>query len=99
MVQGNILAFTVSHWLIASQTGLLAGGIAAVVVVATRTKQRWLVSILLGVTTAVVDFFVHPGGFGPIFMEAAVTGLAAAILSYVLGGAYWFWRRKHSTAG
>ncbi len=32
-----------------------------------------------------VDFFVHPGQFGPIAMEAIVTGLGAALLSYLVG--------------
>lgn len=99
MVQGNILAFTLSHWLIASQTGLLAGSIAAVAVIAAQTHKRWVISVVLGVTTAIVDYFVHPGGFGPVIMEAIVTGVAASLLSYVIGSAYRYWHRTHSTAG
>lgn len=88
MVQGNVLAIGLSHWLIASQTGIIAGLVATAAIVATRTDKRWLVSVFLGVTTAVVDFFMHPGSFGPVFMEAVVTGAGAALLSYVAGSLY-----------
>ena len=87
MVQGNLLAITLGHLLIAFQTGVIAGSIAAVSIVFARTKQRWLISVLLGVATGIVDFFVHPGMFGTIATEAVVTGLGAAVLSYLVGTA------------
>ena len=64
MVQGNLLAMTMSHLLIASQTGLVAGAIATAAIFFSRTRNRWLVSATLGVTTGVVDFFIHPGLLG-----------------------------------
>ena len=85
MVQGNMLALTLSHLLIASQTGVVAGTLAGVALFVSKTRNRWIVSTILGVATAIVDFFVHPGKFGPIVMEAAVTGLAAGVLSYIVG--------------
>ena len=85
MVQGNLLALTASHLLIASQTGIVAGTIATVGLLAARTRNRWLISIGLGVTTGIVDYFVHPGMFGAVATEAIVTGLAAATLSYLAG--------------
>jgi hypothetical protein len=85
MVQGNLLAITLGHWLVASQTGILAGMIAGSVLLVWKTGKTWIVAATLGIATAAVDFFVHPGGFGPIFFEAAVTGLAAAILSLLIG--------------
>ena len=81
MVQGNLAAIAVSHLLIASQTGLVAGTVASLAILTARTGKRWLISLLLGVVTAVVDFFVHPGDV----WEAAVTGLGAALLSYLVG--------------
>ncbi len=87
MVQGNLLALTASHLLIASQTGLVAGTIATVGIFVAKTRNRWLISAGLGVTTGVVDFYVHPGMFGSVVTEAFVTGLAAAILSYLVGAA------------
>ena len=85
MVQGNLLALTLGHWLIASQTGLMAGAAASAAIILTRTSKRWIVAVVLGVTTAVVDFFVHPGEFGPVALEAVVTGVGAALLSYLVG--------------
>jgi len=46
-----------------------------------------MISTVLGVATAVVDFFVHPGMFGSVVTEALVTGAGAAILSYLVGTA------------
>ena len=85
MVQGNILGLTMAHLLIASQTGVIAAAIAAVALFASKTRNRWIVSAVLGVATAIVDFFVHPGMFGPVALEAIVTGIAAAVLSYMVG--------------
>ena len=81
MVQGNLATIAVSHLLIASQTGVVAGTVASLAILTARTSKRWLISLLLGVVTAFVDFFVHPGDIG----EAAVTGLGAALLSYLVG--------------
>ena len=92
MVQGNLLALTASHLLIASQTGLIAGTIATVGIFVAKTRNRWLISAGLGVTTGVVDFYVHPGMFGSVATEAFVTGLAAAILSYLVGAAIHYFR-------
>lgn len=87
MVQGNLLALTVSHLVIASQTGVVAGVITFFAVAFARTGKRWLVAIVLGGVTAIVDFFVHPGQFGPVALEAILTGAGAAILSYLVGTA------------
>ena len=80
-----MLAITLGHLAIASETGVIAGAVASVVVLTARTRTRWIVSIVLGVVTAIADFFVHPGQFGPIFAEALATGLGAGLLSYLLG--------------
>lgn len=85
MVQGNVLALGLSHWLIASQTGIAAGSITAAAVLLSRTDKRWIISLLLGAVTATVDYFVHPGMFGTVVTEAIVTGAGAAILSYAVG--------------
>jgi hypothetical protein len=87
MVQGNLLSLTVGHLVIASQTGVIAAAITSLTLMFAQSRSRWLVAAVLGVTTGIVDFFVHDGQFGPIAMEAIVTGLAAAVLSYVVGTA------------
>ena len=87
MVQGNLLSLTVGHLVIASQTGVVAAAIASLALMFAHSRSRWLIAAVLGVTTGIVDFFVHDGQFGPIAMEAIVTGPAAEVLSYVVGTA------------
>jgi hypothetical protein len=85
MVQGNLLLLGLSHWITASQTGLLAGGAAAAAITLTNIQNRLIMSILLGVITGFVDYFVHEGMFGEGATEAIVTGAGAAVLSYLVG--------------
>ncbi len=82
MVQGNVLALTLSHWLVASQTGLLAGAIVGTTVIAAKLRQPWVVALVLGVVTTAVDAFVHPANFGfASLTEAVVTGVGSFVLS------------------
>lgn len=84
MVQGNLFALALSHWVIASQTGLLAGAATSFVIFAARIERPWVISIGLGVATTIVDYCIHEGMFGPFFLEAVVTGLGAAVLSFAV---------------
>ena len=95
MVQGNVLALGLSHWLIASQTGLVAGLLTGVALMVTHSTRRWVIALILGVITAAVDYVVHPGMFGPQALEAIVTGLGAAVLSLFVS---WVldWRRARA---
>ena len=82
MVQGNLLLLGLSHWITASQTGLIAGTAAATAITLARTESRLIVATILGITTAMVDYFVHPGMIGEAAVtEAIITGLGAAVLS------------------
>lgn len=85
MVQGNILALGVGHWIVASQTGLAAGVLASLVLWLSGGRRRFVVAAVLAVATAGVDYLVHPGGFGPVAFEAVVTGAAAGGLSLAVG--------------
>ena len=85
MVQGNLLTIGLSHFLIASQTGIVAGTITAAAILVSKTDRRWIISLLLGLVTAIVDYYVHPGMFGSAVTEAIVTGAGAAVLSYLVG--------------
>jgi hypothetical protein len=99
MVQGNLLAVTASHLLIASQTGLIAGTIATAGIFVAKTRNRWLIAAGLGVATSVVDYYIHPGMFGSVATEAIVTGLAAALLSYLVCLAMRRFRANREIAG
>lgn len=84
MVQGNLLLLTLGHWLIAIETGLIAGTIASTLLIRRRAARPWVISVVLGGVTALVDFFVHSGKFVTVFTEAALTGIGAAILSLLV---------------
>ena len=88
MVQGNVLALGLSHWIIASQTGITAGAITALALMVWKTGKRWMIALLLGVVTAIVDYHMHPGMIGPVFLEAVITGAGAAALSFIAAAAY-----------
>ena len=96
MAQGNLLVLGLTHLVIASQTGIAAGAIAYLAILFAKTRKRWIVSAVLGFATGIVDFFVHPGMFGTVATEAIVTGLGAAILSYLIGTAVRYIRSKKS---
>jgi hypothetical protein len=99
MVQGNLLALGVAHWIIASQTGLVAGAIAGTTILAAKLRKQWVISLTLGVVTATVDFYVHPGTFGSTAIaEAMVTGVGAASLSY-FASLLFMLRRKTAISG
>ena len=46
MIQGNLLALTVSHWLIASQMGVVAGSVTSCAILVARTNRPWIISAL-----------------------------------------------------
>ena len=94
MVQGNMLVVTAAHLLIATQTGLIAGAIAAFGLYFARASTRLVISITLGVITTVVDYMVHPGMFGSAVTEALVTGVGAAVLSYLIGTSIQYFRSR-----
>jgi len=87
MVQGNVLALGLSHWIVATQTGLLAGAIVGTTVLAANLRRPWVVSLVLGGVTTVVDMTVHPATFGVSSLrEAAITGVGSFVLSLGVAG-------------
>ena len=84
MVQGDLMSLTAAHWFIATQTGLIAGTITATAILLTRIRREWVISLALGAITMVVDYFVHPGMLSQYaIVEAVITGLGAAALSFI----------------
>ena len=99
MVQGNLLALGLSHWIIASQTGLVAGTAAATAITLAKTNNRWILASILGVSTAIVDYFMHPGMIGDgAATEAIITGFGAAVLSYAAGSVMIWYRARKAAA-
>jgi hypothetical protein len=99
MVQGNLFALTLSHWLIASRTGLAAGTLTCAALLVARTDRRRTVPLLLGTITAVVDLLVHPGRFAGVITEAVVTGVVAGLLSFLVRAAAVRLRRRSQAPG
>ncbi len=86
MVQGNVLLLALTHWVTAAQTGFFAGTAAATAIALTKTESRLILAGILGLSTGIVDYFVHPGMIGEHHVsEAIVTGIGAAVLSYAVG--------------
>lgn len=98
MVQGNLLILGLGHWVIASQTGIVAGLLASITLLLAKTNNRMVIAAILGVITGVVDYFIHEGMFGPEAAEAIVTGLGAAVLSYVIGSLVSWYRKRRQMA-
>lgn len=100
MVQGNVLLLALTHWVTAAQTGLLAGTAATMAIALTKAEGRLMIAVVLGVTTAIVDYFVHPGMIGEHHVtEAIVTGIGAAVLSYTVATVIAVYRRRRKAAG
>lgn len=97
MVQGNVLALGLSHWIIATQTGVVAGTITSVAILLAKANDPRIIAVALGLFTAVVDYYMHPSMLaGPAFLEALITGVGAAVLSYLVTMTL---RRMHRTRG
>lgn len=94
MVQGQLLLLSAAHWLIALQTGLLAGALSSMLLAFGRAPRPWVLAVVLGGATAVADFIVHSGELVDVLVEAIVTGVGAAILAYALTHAFRWLRRR-----
>lgn len=99
MVQGQLLLLSAAHWLIALQTGLLAGALSSALLAFGRAPRPWVLSVVLGAATAVADFIVHSGDLVDVLIEAIVTGVGAAVLAYAFTYAFRWLRRKLTSQG
>jgi hypothetical protein len=84
MVQGNVLVLTIDHLGIALLTGFIAGTLAFVITVIARINNPWTIALVLGISTTIIDYMIHPSSFGGIATEAIVTGIIAGLLSYLV---------------
>jgi hypothetical protein len=87
MVQGNVLALTLTHWGKALQTGALTGALAVLVSFSGRKElqeNKFVIAGLTGFLTAIADFLTHPTHFGGPSTEAITTGVGAGFLCLAL---------------
>ena len=84
MVQGDLTVLTFNHALTASKTGAIAGLAYVLTAYFTKIDNKWFAVWLTGALTMLADIVAHPTHFGANWMEAACTGLGAAILCGIL---------------
>ena len=87
MVQGNLLALTAAHFLIATKTGLLAVSPAVGLTFTKHARHlanRWTASAFLGICTFAADALVHQSHYPGEYTEAALTGLGAFLFSLAI---------------
>lgn len=82
MVQGDLTALSLKHFLIAAKTGSLTG-IAFVLISLVGVKNKYAPIWLTGILTSIADILVHPTHFGPHWAEALTTGIVAAVFAYL----------------
>ena len=83
MVQGNLLALTTKHALIATKTGVITGFLV-VLMSFVPWKFEYKLPILMFVGCFIADMLSHLSHFGEAWTEAACTALLAATFSYVI---------------
>lgn len=84
MVQGNFLVFTTGHAITAAKTGSTAALLVVLSSYCIQLDNRYILAWITGIMTGLADILIHPTHFGPNWMEAAVTGLGALMLSGIL---------------
>ena len=84
MVQGDVTVLTISHTVTASKTGALAGMGCVIASCLSSKRNKTTDALLTGAVTMAADFAIHPTHFGPQLAEAALTGIVAACLCYLI---------------
>jgi hypothetical protein len=87
MVQGQLAQATASHFLIASETGILTV-FPLLGITWTRYARhytnRWISALLVGLCAFIADAVIHRSHYPGEYTEAALTALGAAALSVVV---------------
>ena len=88
MVQGDVTAVALKHWIIAGKVGLLTGlillGFSFTKYFDDISNNNYSMAGLVALATAVADYNTHATHFGGATTEAIVTGLAAGLLWFGL---------------
>ena len=84
MVQGDLSVLTLNHAITASKTGALSGLAFIITSNVTSINNKWANVWLTGMLVMCADIVIHPTHFGDNWVEAACTGLGAAILCYLI---------------
>lgn len=95
MVQGDLTAITLTHWVKAFSTGSLTA-IGMIVLSFIKSNKdfyenKYLLAALTSLVTMVVDYQIHPSHYTGAYTEALMTGLAAGTISIIMTK---FWNKN-----
>ena len=95
MVQGDITAITMAHWIKALTTALITSLSMVALSFIKSNKDfydnKYLLAALTSFVTMVVDYQVHPSHYKGNYTEAIMTGLAAGIFCLIMSK---FWKKN-----
>ena len=84
MVQGNMSAIALMHWMTAFKTAGIVGLVLVALSFSIKTKaisdNKYSMAGLVAVITTIVDFNIHPSHFAGETTEALMTGIAVGLL-------------------
>jgi len=84
MVQGNVLALALVHWMTALKTAGIVGIVLVALSFSARTKaisdNKYSMAGMVALVTTLVDFNMHPSNYSGETTEALMTGIASGLL-------------------
>ena len=84
MAQGNFLAMTFPHVIVALKVATSSVLAYAAVQLAFKQENEFVAILLMGLITGIMDFNFVPTHFGPIWAEAVATGAGTAVLGLIV---------------
>jgi hypothetical protein len=96
MVQGDLSAITLTHWIKAFSTGTLTAiGMILLSFIKSNKEfyeNKYLLAGLTSIVTMIVDYKIHPSHYSGNYTEALMTGLAAGIICFIMTK---FWKKDN----
>ena len=84
MAQGNFLAMTFPHTIVALKVATSSVLAYAAVQLAFKQDNKFVNILLMAFITALMDFNFVPTHFGPVWAEAVATGAGTAVLGLIV---------------
>ena len=84
MAQGNFLAMTFPHTIVALKVATSSVLAYAAVQLAFKQDNKFVNILLMACITALMDFNFVPTHFGPVWAEAVATGAGTAVLGLIV---------------
>ena len=84
MAQGNFLAMTFPHTIVALKVATSSVLAYAAVQLAFKQENPFVNILLMAFITALMDFNFVPTHFGPVWAEAVATGAGTAVLGLIV---------------